>query len=136
MPHPEITLATNTIHNPSEPRHFMRFRPIAAEVVIRSGTIELARSTKAIRMLEVGRDVYDPVVYMPADSISDALQAVPGKTSHCPLKGDASYFALPGQEPIAWAYQTTFEFANAIKDYVAFYAEYVRIEEIGPKEAG
>jgi len=141
MPHPEITLATETIHNPAEPRHYMRFRPITAEVVDRAGGVELARSNKAMRMLEVARDVYDAVLYVPLDSISNELKPVPDKTTHCPLKGDASYFALAGKnpgdpiEPIAWTYQTTFEFAEAINGYVAFYADQVSIEEIGIKAA-
>lgn len=135
MPHSEITLATETIHNPAEPRHYMRFRPVTAEVIVKSGGVELARSNKAMRMLEIARDVYDAVLYVPIDSLSNELQPVPGKTTHCPLKGDASYFALPGQDPIAWSYQTTFEFAKAINGYAAFYADRVSIEEIGIKVA-
>ncbi len=131
MPHPEITLATETIHNPAEPRHYMRFRPIKGEIVIKAGDLELARSKAAMRMLEIARDVYDAVVYVPANSISDQLAPVPDKTSHCPLKGDASYFALSGGEPIAWSYQKTLDFAKAIEGYVAFYADQVTIEEIG-----
>ena len=131
MPHPEITLATETIHNPAEPRHYMRFRPIKAEVVVKAGGVELARSKAAMRMLEIARDVYDSVVYLPADSITSKLAPVPDKTTHCPLKGDASYFALAGGEPIAWSYRKTFDFAKAIEGYVAFYSDQVTIEEIG-----
>ena len=130
-----VTLSTATIHNPDEPRHFMRVKPAGRQVRVLVGTREIARSDRALRLLEVGKDVYDPVLYFPADDVLAALQPVDGKRTHCPLKGYAAYFDLPahGDQPavaeIAWSYRETLPFAAEIRDRVAFYGTKVTIEE-------
>lgn len=133
MAHQTITLATGTIHNPAEPRHFMRFKPVAGHVVVRRGSQILAQTSRAMRMNEVGRDIYDSVTYIPHEDVSDAVKPLPGKTSHCPLKGDASYYSVDGNEPIAWSYDNPFEFSSVIKGYVAFYGDQVTLEETGTR---
>ena len=135
MPFPDITLATQTIHNPSEPRHYMRLRPITSHIrVLRQGQV-LAETDKAVRMIEVARDVYDPVTYVPIADISSALSPVPNKTTHCPLKGDAHYFSVAGEDPIAWTYDEPLPFAQELAGLVAFYADQVTVEEIGPNNS-
>ena len=96
MAHPQITLATATIHNPDEPRHFMRIKPVHSRVHIRLGDTVLADSCNAIRLLEVGRDFYDPMIYLPPQDIAVTLAPVAGRTSRCPLKGEASYWSFAG----------------------------------------
>ncbi|WP_421859114.1 DUF427 domain-containing protein [Oricola sp.] len=120
-----------TIHNPYNDAHFMRIKPVSGAVRVTRGDRVLAQSAKAIRVMETGRDVYDPVIYIPSGDVSDALHAVPGKTTHCPLKGDASYFALDGEE-IAWTYGEPFDWAHELAGHVGFYAGKVTIEEKGP----
>lgn len=132
MAHPDITLSKKTIHNPAEPRHFMRIKPVNGRVRIMSGEHVLADSEDALRLIEAGKDIYDPVIYMPFDDIAVTLHPLPSKTTHCPLKGDASYFALSeGGEAIAWTYSGAFDFASELKGHVAFYADRVTIEEKG-----
>lgn len=119
-----------TILNPANPDHFARVKPVQARVrVVRGGAI-LAESTRAIRMLEHGRDYYDPVIYMPRGDTSDLLLAVPDKSTHCPLKGDCLYLSLDGAE-IAWSYDRPLESAAFLRDFIAFYADRVVIEEHG-----
>jgi uncharacterized protein (DUF427 family) len=54
-------------------------------------------------------------------------------STHCPYKGDASYFhiATPDatSENAVWTYEAPFEAVSAIKDYVAFYPSIVEMEE-------
>ena len=74
--------------------------------------------------------------YIPREEIRVDLEPVPGKTSHCPLKGDASYYMLPGMEfaegdYFAWSYDAPLEFAESLKGLVAFNANKVCVEEIG-----
>lgn len=120
-----------TIHNPDNDAHFMRVKPVKATVRVRRDGVLLAETRAALRVLETGRDVYDPVIYIPATDLTAELQTVEGKSTHCPLKGDASYLTLDGAE-IAWIYDRPLPFADLIAGHVAFYREKVAIEEIGP----
>lgn len=132
MTHDHITLATATIHNPAEPRHYMRFRPIAATVSVHQNGTLLARAQSAMRLIEIGKDVYEPVVYVPKGSLSDALLTAGDLSTHCPLKGDAHYYVTKGSDdPIAWIYDRTLPFADVLKDHVGFYANRVTITEDG-----
>ena len=129
-----VTLVTGAAHNPAEPRHFMRIKPIERRVrILRDGAV-LAESTAAMRLMEVGKDIYDPVIYFPRRDVSDALKPNDHST-HCPLKGDAAYFDLCGEdgsvlaERIAWSYETPFDFAAELTGLVAFYGNAVTVEE-------
>lgn len=131
MPQEHITMATRTIHNPDEPRHFMRLKPVPGRVRILKGETVLADTNAAMRLTEIGRDVYDPVFYIPQDDVDDGLKPIAGKSTHCPLKGDASYFAGEGGEPLAWTYDRPFDAARALKGLIAFFPEQVTVEETG-----
>lgn len=131
MPHPSVTMATETVHNPAEPRHFMRVKPANSHIRILHAGMVLAETDRALYVTEVGRDMYETALYIPRDAISSSLLPVPDKTTHCPLKGDAAYFSLAGESPIAWSYTAPFAFADAIKGYVSFYRDRVTIEERG-----
>lgn len=126
---PQITLAKGTIHNPGEPRHFMKLKPMAKTVRIsRNGEI-LALSNNAIRLIEVGSDLYDPPVYVPKEDI--VVKLLPSdKRTVCPLKGQAVYFSLLTADDIAWNYPDPYTFASALCGFVAFYSDKVTIEEM------
>jgi uncharacterized protein (DUF427 family) len=135
MAHPEITRATETIHNPADARHFMRVKPVPRTVRVRRGGEVIAESRAAMRVTEVAKDVLDPVFYLPPGDISAELKPVEGRQTHCPLKGDASYFSLADGKPIAWSYAAAFDFADVITGLIAFYPDEVAVEEIGPDAA-
>jgi len=130
----DVTLATETIHNPEDARHFMRIKPVAGSVRIFHRGRLLAESGRALRVLEAGKDLYDPTIYLPADDVTAPLVAK-DKTTFCPIKGHASYFALAGEdgaievEEIAWSYRDTLEMAADLKDRIAFYPAKVTTEE-------
>lgn len=122
------------IENPNEPRHFALLRPAPRLVeVLRAGRV-LARTRAALRLLEHGRELYDPVLYLPAADLEAELAERP-ETTHCPLKGDALYFDLlspaGGVEAgkIAWSYPQPLGFASTLAGRVAFYADKVTIRE-------
>ncbi|MEP0521259.1 MAG: DUF427 domain-containing protein [Hyphomicrobiales bacterium] len=126
-----VTMALEAIHNPSEPRHFMRLKPVPRRVqVLRNGEI-LADTVQAMRLTEIGKDVYDPVFYIPRADILARMTAIDGKSSRCPLKGDASYFSYNSVEPMAWTYDRPFEFTVVLKGLIAFYPDKVSVLEIG-----
>lgn len=135
--HEQVTLAPETIHNPNDARHFMRIKPVQGRVrIYRAGRL-LAESPRALRVLEVGYDFYDPVIYLPREDVVVNLAPV-DKRTRCPLKGEASYFDLPAADgaaevaKIAWSYEDVFDYAVALKNRIAFDANQVVIEEHPP----
>jgi len=130
----DLTLATDTIHNPGEARHFMKLKPVDRRVrVLREGQL-LAESEKAVRLLELGRDFYDPTLYFRPEDVRARLVKT-ARSSHCPLKGDAVYFDLVDengtvlQPEIAWSYPEPFGFASGLEGLIAFYGNQVTVEE-------
>lgn len=134
----EVTLSRHTIHNPDDPRHYMRIKPVEGRVRILFGKRVLADSRNVLRLLEAGHDVYDPVLYFPLADVRADLAPVEKRT-YCPLKGHASYFDLVSEHgqvqgqveapEIAWSYRETLDLAGEIKDLVAFDAARVTVEE-------
>jgi len=63
--------------------------------------------------------------YFPFDSLNMKYFISSETTSHCPWKGDASYYSIvvndDKNEDAAWYYQTPKSKAQEIKDHVAFW---------------
>ena len=109
MPGPnDITLVEGAFHNPNEPRHFMQIVPAGRRVTASLGSDVVAASENAVVVKEVGRGVYDPVVYFPRADVDEAVLTPIDKSTHCPLKGDTEYFDISagGREAAeaAWSY--------------------------------
>ena len=91
----------------------------------------IAETTRALTLNEAG---YKPVHYVPrADADMSLLQAT-AHTSHCPYKGDASYFTVTvdgrSAENAVWSYEQPYPAMSEIKEYLAFYPDRVdKIEE-------
>lgn len=129
--HEDITLIKGAIHNPTEPRHFMQLVPASAQYIARVGTTVVARSDAATIVKEVGRGVYDPVVYFERDAVDMTALSKIDKSTHCPLKGDTEYFDLDAGgiriAEAAWSYVDMVA-GDELKDLVAFDAAKVTIE--------
>ena len=109
MPGPnDVTLVEGAFHNPNEPRHFMQIVPAGRRVTASLGDDVIAASESAVVVKEVGRGVYDAVVYFPRDDVDAAALTRIDKTTHCPLKGDTEYFDISagGRDvaEAAWSY--------------------------------
>lgn len=123
--HADITLVKGAVHNPSDPRHFMRIVPATRRWVASIGDHNLADSTGATIVKEVGRDIYDPVAYFPrADIDMSALVSI-DKSTHCPVKGSTEYFDIViGDQTIgeaAWSYvDSIVAGAEALDGLIAF----------------
>jgi uncharacterized protein (DUF427 family) len=130
-----VTLATETIHNPKEPRHFMRIKPAGRRVRILRGGKVLADSNAALRVIEAGRDLYDPVLYLPRADVTANLAPAEKDKTFCPIKGHATYFDLVSDEgsveqaEIAWSYEDTLDCAAELKNFIGFYGTHVLVEE-------
>jgi uncharacterized protein (DUF427 family) len=123
-------MTSTTIRAPGNDAHFMHVKSVPQRVRVRKGDRILASSINALRIMETGHGPYDPMIYIPEADVGGVLQAVDGKSTHCPLKGDASYFTLDGDE-IAWTYDRPLEVSAVLKGHIAFYPNKVVVEEIG-----
>ena len=67
-----------------------------------------------------------PVYYLPRKDVRMDLLTRTEQRSHCPFKGNASYWSLAVGErqvdDVMWSYEDPLPDAAAIRDYVAFYA--------------
>lgn len=126
----DVTLVQNAVHNPNEPRHFMRIVPAETSKIARHGDHTVADSTEALIVKEVGHDIYDPVVYFPRADVAMDLLVRTDKSTHCPLKGDTEYFDLViGDErhaDAAWSYIEIIA-GSELQDLVAFNAAVVAV---------
>lgn len=111
------------------PEHAIRIEPVGKPVTVRFNGAVVARSDKALLLHEAS---YPPVVYMPLRDISQEYLERTGTHTHCPFKGDASYWTLSANGKQAtdavWAYETPYDETMAIKGHAAFYPDKVKIE--------
>jgi uncharacterized protein (DUF427 family) len=86
--------------------HRITTRPYAGRVrVVRDG-VTLADSTRAVRLDETGAPAR---YYLPRDDVRLDLLTRSRKTSHCPFKGDATYWSAPGAPDAFWIYESPSE---------------------------
>lgn len=92
------------------------------EVVVRWGEMEVARSRRALRVLETS---HPPSFYLPWGDVARHLfESAPGE-SHCEWKGPARYWRLVDgarrTQSVAWSYPEPLAGAELLADSVAFY---------------
>jgi uncharacterized protein (DUF427 family) len=97
--------------------------PDSREVVVRWGDLEVARTRRALCVLETS---HPPSFYLPWDDVAKSLlQPAPG-TSFCEWKGPARYWTLVDGDRrlsgVAWSYPQPLRGAEALAACVAFYA--------------
>jgi uncharacterized protein (DUF427 family) len=113
------------------PDHPITITPNVKRVRVSFGGQTIADTTKALSLQEAS---YPAVLYIPrADAKMDLLKKTDNAT-HCPYKGDASYFSIQADgktaENAVWSYEQPFPAMAEIKDYLAFYPNRVdKIEE-------
>lgn len=112
-----------------EKRHYAVYDNYNRLFTIKLGDIVIAKTTRAIIVKEVGKGVYDPVFYIPKKDIILPLKLEEGKTSTCPIKGEASYWMpnTPTRNYFAWSYEKPNPRARKIKGFIAFNMEYVSL---------
>lgn len=93
-----------------EPRITLHPHSRRVRVVI-DGT-ELADTTRAIELRERG---YPPRQYLPRDDVRMDLLTPSDTVTHCPFKGDATYFSFGEHKDVAWSYLQPME---EVKDIV------------------
>jgi uncharacterized protein (DUF427 family) len=115
------------IRNPENSDHLMVIKDVPRRIRIYAGDTLLADSTNAVRVMEVGKSVYDPVIYVPEVDLKASFKVVE-KSTFCPIKGDASYVAINDEE-IGWTYKTPIEMADRLSKHYAFWPGKIRLAE-------
>ncbi|WP_316014795.1 DUF427 domain-containing protein [Roseobacter sp. HKCCA0434] len=99
--------------------------------VVRAAGAVIAESSNALELVEGD---YPPVIYFPKDDIAMAFLEPSERTSHCPHKGDATYFSVVAKsrtlEDVAWTYEDPKEAAARIAGHIAFYRDQVAVEQL------
>lgn len=113
------------------PDHPITITPNPHRIRVMLGGFIIAETTQALTLQEA---TLPPVLYIPRQDVRMDLLDPTDHTTHCPYKGDASYFTANGgglvRENAAWSYETPAPSVAAIREYVAFYPEKVdAIEE-------
>jgi uncharacterized protein (DUF427 family) len=89
----------------------------------------VADTTRALTLKEAS---YPAVQYIPRQDADTSLLAPTRHSTHCPYKGDASYFSIKAADRTAenavWSYEQPYPAMAEIKDYLAFYPN--RVDKI------
>jgi uncharacterized protein (DUF427 family) len=114
------------------PDHPITIEPNARRVRITWNGQVIADSRRALTLREAS---YPPVQYIPRADVKMELLARTDHGSHCPYKGDASYYSIASDgnrsENAAWSYEEPYDAMEPIKDHLAFYPNRVSsIEEL------
>lgn len=114
------------------PNHPITIEPNPHRVRVVLGGVIVAETTRALTLKE-GK--LGPVQYIPREDAEMDLFEPSPHTSHCPFKGDASYFNLTAgglvNRDAVWSYENPFPAVAAIKGHLAFYPTKVdAIEEL------
>jgi len=74
---------------------------------------------------------YAPVVYFPREDVDMAYMSRTDRSTHCPYKGDASYYTLlmDGRfaENAVWSYEDPYPAMEQIRGRLAFYPDKVEV---------
>ncbi|WP_298877371.1 DUF427 domain-containing protein [uncultured Bradyrhizobium sp.] len=114
------------------PDHPITITQNPRRVRVTAGDIVIAESTKALTLKEAR---YPAVQYLPREDANMALLERTERTTHCPYKGDASYYSIKADgktlDNAIWTYETPFPAMTEISGHLAFYPDKVKIEEVG-----
>ena len=111
------------------PDHPITITPHPGRVRIRLGDTVVADTTAALALKEAS---YPTVLYVHRTDANMSAFERTDRSTHCPYKGDASYFSLRAGDRTAenavWTYEQPFPAMAPIAGHLAFYPDKVTIE--------
>ena len=112
------------------PDHPITISPNPHRVVVTVNGTVIADTSSALTLKE---SIYPAVQYVPRQDVALKHFERSTHSTHCPYKGDASYYSLPlagsrGSNAV-WTYETPHDAVAAIRDHLAFYPDRVEIRE-------
>lgn len=114
------------------PDHPITIEPEPRRVRVTFSGETIVDTTRALRLQEA---TYPAVLYVPReDTRMERLSPTPKRT-HCPYKGDASYFSIAAGGKTAadavWSYEVPFPAMAQIAGHLAFYPDRVDSIAVG-----
>ena len=107
------------------PDHRIDVEPARERVQVKCKGELIADSRDALVMRE---GTYAPVFYVPRRDVRMERLTRTNHGTHCPFKGDASYYSIVnGPENAVWSYEQPYDEMLAIKGLLAFYPDKVEI---------
>jgi len=109
-----------------KPDYVLTMEPAGKLVRVTFAGEMIAASDRALVMHE---GQYDPIYYLPNDDVRLDMLRRSSHSTHCPFKGDASYWSIEVGENraanAAWSYENPFDEVAEIAGAMAFYADKV-----------
>lgn len=113
----------------SNPSKEITVEPYDRRVTVMADGAIIANTDRALMLSETP---YPPVLYIPFDDIDFSRLEKTAHATHCPYKGDASYWSVEalGEKGAnaMWAYEAPYDEVVDIRDHGAFYPNKVTIE--------
>ena len=107
---------------PRNPNYVMDLDPVPFRVRAAFNGEPVIDSGRALVMFELG---HAPVYYVPRGDVRMELMTPTGRATHCPYKGDASYWTLAvgGKtvENAVWSYEDPYAEMAGLKDLIGAY---------------
>lgn len=107
-----------------DPEHTITLEPAGERVRVVWNGETIADSTSAVALFE---RKHDAVYYIPQSDVRMDLLSRTDLATHCPYKGDASYWTIAADQGSAenavWAYESPLDAVGRIKDLMAFYLD-------------
>ena len=104
------------------PGYRLELKPCAKRVRVKFGGETIIDTTRSILMLE---STYIPVYYFPWQDFKSEFADKTAHSSHCPFKGEASYWTLKvggkTAENAVWGYEAPYDEAHQLAGMVALY---------------
>jgi uncharacterized protein (DUF427 family) len=119
-----------TLKNPApgfsrNPDKKITIEPHRGTVTVRAGDTVVASSSRALVLNE---PPYPAVFYVPFEDLNFDVLEKTSTSTHCPYKGDASYWNVGGAISAMWAYVNPYDEVAEIRNHGAFYPDRVIIE--------
>ena len=117
------------------PGHSDSANASSAHVKVMLGGEIIADTREAVELHESmgqGKKTVAPVVYyIPRKDVKMDRLVRSAHRTHCPFKGDASYFSVAGgPENAVWSYEVPYDEMLAIKERLAFYPDKFEIKPL------
>lgn len=113
--------------------HPITVEPNLERIVVSAAGQTIADISAALDLSEAG---YPPVQYIPRSDVDLSALERTDHTTHCPYKGDASYYSIrigdELRENAVWTYEAPHAAVAEIKDHLAFYPGTVELTASQP----
>ena len=128
--------ATATEASPRERGYELRYEPSPKRVRVEFNGVFVADSTRAIVLHETRSP---PTYYFPREDVRMEYLERTTLETHCPFKGNASYWSLKVGDKVAenavWSYEEPYRDGEPIRGCLAFYRDRIAALYEGDEEA-